>query len=79
MRDEVDIYREISKILEQKRVNLGMSKRQLGKLAGITPVYLREVLRGERKPSVIILISLCSALNFKPSDLFLHLESKNKI
>lgn len=79
MRDELEIYRNISGELERRRVDLGMSKRQLGKLAGITPVYLREVLRGERKPSVVILIALCSALDLKISDVFLHLESQNKI
>ena len=79
MRSEPEIYQEISEVLEQRRVDLKMSKRQLAKLTDITPVYLREVLRGDRKPSVVILISLCSALSLKMSDLFLQLERQNKI
>lgn len=79
MRNESEIYQEISEVLERRREDLKMSKRQLAKITGITPVYIREVLRGDRKPSVIILISLCSALNLKISDLFLQLENKNKI
>ena len=79
MRSEPEIYQEISEVLERRRVDLKMSKRQLAKLTDITPVYLREVLRGDRKPSVVILISLCSALNLKMSDLLLQLERQNKI
>ena len=79
MRSESEIYQEISEVLERRREDLKMSKRQLAKITGITPVYIREVLRGDRKPSVIILISLCSALNLKISDLFLQLENQNKI
>ncbi|WP_365860778.1 helix-turn-helix domain-containing protein [Desulfovibrio sp.] len=79
MRSEPEIYQEISEVLERRRVDLKMSKRQLAKLTDITPVYLREVLRGDRKPSVVILISLCSALNLKMSDIFLKLERQNKI
>ncbi len=79
MRSEPEIYQEISEVLERRRVDLKMSKRQLAKLTDITPVYLREVLRGDRKPSVVILVSLCSALDLKMSDLFLQLERQNKI
>ena len=79
MRSEPEIYQEISEVLERRRVDLKMSKRQLAKLTDITPVYLREVLRGDRKPSVVILISLCSALSLRMSDLFLQLERQNKI
>lgn len=79
MRSEPEIYQEISEVLERRRVDLKMSKRQLAKLTDITPVYLREVLRGDRKPSVVILISLCSALNLRMSDLFLQLERQNKM
>lgn len=79
MRNELEIYRDIAEVLEQRRVDLKMSKRQLGKRADITPAYLREVLRGERKPSVAILISLCAALDLKISELFIQLELQNKI
>lgn len=79
MRNELEIYQDIAEVLEQRRVDLKMSKRQLSKLANITPAYLREVLRGERKPSVAILISLCAALDLKISELFIQLELQNKI
>lgn len=79
MRNELEIYQDIAEVLEQRRVDLKMSKRQLGKRADITPAYLREVLRGERKPSVAILISLCAALDLKISELFIQLELQNKI
>lgn len=79
MRNESEIYQEIARLLEQRRLDLNVSKRQLSKLSGITPVYLREVLRGERKPSVVILISLCSGLEMKISELFIQLEMQDKI
>lgn len=70
-----DIYREIGMVLEGRRVEIGMSKRKLSELSGITPPYLREVLRGDRKPSIAILIAICKAMNLKMSDLFLELEN----
>lgn len=70
-----DIYREIGMVLEGRRVEIGMSKRKLSELSGITPPYLREVLRGDRKPSIITLISICNAMNIKLSKLFSILEN----
>lgn len=77
--NELEIYCNIAEYLENRRTSLHLSKRQLSKLTGITPVYLREVLRGDRKPSIVILISLCNAMNIKLSTLFADLENNNKI
>lgn len=77
--NDLEIYQNIANYLENCRTNLHMSKRQLSKLTGITPVYIREVLRGQRKPSIVILISLCNAMNIKLSTLFKDLENNNKI
>lgn len=76
MNDERKIYEIIANCLERRRVELNLSKRQLSISTGITPVYIREVLRGDRKPSVMILITLCKAMNFKPSELFLMVEKE---
>jgi len=76
MRDEHEIYQIISECLEKRRMELDLSKRQLSKMTGITPVYLREVLRGDRKPSVIILMALCQAMKIKTSDLFSDMEKR---
>lgn len=78
MKDERIIYQIIAECLERRRGELNLSKRQLSKMTGITPVYLREVLRGDRKPSVMILMALCEAMNLKTSDLFLLVEEKMK-
>lgn len=77
--EEFEIYRNIAEYLEKCRTDLNLSKRQLSKLTGITPVYIREVLRGDRKPSIAILLNLCSAMNIKLSTLFKDLENNNKI
>lgn len=77
--NELEVYCNIAEYLENCRTNLHLSKRQLSKLTGITPVYLREILRGDRKPSIIILISLCNAINIKLATLFSDLENSNKI
>lgn len=79
MKEGNQIYLEISKILEYRRVEIGMSKRKLSELSGITPPYLREVLRGERKPSILILVSICKAMDLKVSDVFLALENNERI
>ncbi|MBQ4567062.1 MAG: helix-turn-helix transcriptional regulator [Desulfovibrio sp.] len=72
---ETEVYRKIACRLEQRRIDIGMSKRRLSILSGITPVYLREVLRGDRKPSVVVLMDLCSALNIKLSKILSEIES----
>lgn len=79
MKNDGKIYLEISNVLESRRIEMGMSKRKLSELSGITPPYLREVLRGERKPSIIILISICDAMNLKISDVFSEIEHKGII
>lgn len=76
MKSDNEIYLEISKILENQRAKIGMSKRKLSELSGVTPPYLREVLRGERKPSIVILISICEAMNLRMSEVFLEIEHK---
>ena len=74
MKNELEIYQAISECLEKRRLALNISKRQLSIRTDITPVYLREVLRGERKPSVIIIMTLCEAMDMKASDLFKEIE-----
>ena len=74
MKNEHEIYQAISECLEKRRLALNISNRQLSIRTDITPVYLREVLRGERKPSVIIIMTLCEAMDMKASDLFKEIE-----
>ena len=79
MKEEIEIYRNISAELEKRRSDLKLSKRQLGKLTGISPVYIREVLRGDRKPSVFILRAFCEAMGMTLSELFASLEQEGKL
>ena len=79
MKEEIEIYRNISAELEKRRSDLKLSKRQLGKLTGISSVYIREVLRGDRKPSVAILLSFCEAMGLTLSELFSSLENEGKL
>ena len=79
MKEEIELYQNISAELEKRRSDLNLSKRQLGKITGISPVYIREVLRGERKPSVGILLSFCKAMKMTLSELFATLEKDGKL
>ena len=79
MKEEIELYQNISAELEKRRSDLNLSKRQLGKITGISPVYIREVLRGERKPSVVILLSFCKAMKMTLSELFATLEKDGKL
>lgn len=79
MKEEIEIYRNISAELEKRRSDLKLSKRQLGKLTGISSVYIREVLRGDRKPSVFILLIFCEAMGITLSELFSSLEKEGKL
>ena len=79
MKEEIEIYQNISAQLEKRRSDLSLSKRQLAKLTGISPVYIREVLRGDRKPSVFILRAFCEAMGMTLSELFASLEQEGKL
>jgi len=79
MKEEIVIYQNIAKQLEIRRSELNLSKRQLGKLTGISSVYIREVLRGDRKPSVFILLTFCEAMGITLSELFSSLEKDGKL
>lgn len=60
----------IANTLESLRNEKGMSKSSLADFADIERCYLRDIEKGNRKPTVNTIFCLCEALQVDPSDFF---------
>jgi len=52
--------------IKQRRLDLKLSQRQLGKMTGITAAFMCQIEKGNRSFSIDILIKLSKALNLPP-------------
>lgn len=57
------------------RETTGESRESVAEIASITPNYLGEIERGEKWPSLEVIVALASALNVSPATFF-ELESE---
>jgi Predicted transcriptional regulators len=66
MPDEAEIFGAALKRWREKR---GLTQDKLAHLAGIASSYASQVERGEKVPSLTIILKLCLALNLTPAEL----------
>ena len=66
----MSIEEKIGLALRNYREAAGLSQEQLSFKANLHRTYIGSVERGERNISLINIITLCKALNVKPSELF---------
>lgn len=59
----------LGKAIRARRKELGLSQEGLALRSGIDRSHMGRIERGERNLTVLNLIRLCSALNYKPSAL----------
>lgn len=66
-------YLKIAKILKEKRVESGMSKRQLGNLIGVSDTEISRIENGERvNYNLINLINMCEILDIDFNNLLVN-------
>lgn len=66
-------YLKIARILKEKRLESGMSKRQLGNLIGISDTEISRIENGERvNYNLINLINLCEILDINFNNLLVN-------
>ncbi len=63
-------------ILREKRLQKGLSQRDLAALTDLERSTIAYIERGARQPSLSTLLELCRALGLFPSDLLHELEEK---
>ena len=60
----------IANTLETLRKENGLTKSALSDLAELERCYLRDIIKGNRNPTVNTIFSLCEAMQVKPVDFF---------
>ena len=56
-------YKKIGKRIQKARYNKELTQERLAEKAGITPVYVSQLERGAKQPSLSVLIHLAEALD----------------
>ena len=70
MRAYPHLARAIAHTLELLRNQRGMSKSSLADFASIERCYVRDIEKGNRKPTVNTVFCICEALQIDPVDFF---------
>jgi len=68
---EAEMFGEAMKRLREKR---GMTQEALAHEAGITSSYAGQVERGQRVPSLTIVLKIARALGARPGELIDHIK-----
>jgi len=63
-------------ILRAKRTKLGWSQERLAEACGLHRVYISELERGLKSPTLTAFIRIASALGVKPSSLLRRFEGR---
>lgn len=56
---------DYKEVIIKKRIRLGYSRNKLSQLIGISQTFIIEIEKGEKKPSLDILLRLCEVLNLE--------------
>lgn len=59
---EID-YGEIGRRIKDRRVAMGLTQEAMAERAGITPTYASHIERGEKRPSLGVLVRIATALD----------------
>lgn len=78
MREYPHLSEAISFVLEQHRLERGMSKSALADFAALQRKYLFEIEQGVKKPTVNAIFSLCEALQVAPDEFFRQVVNRMK-
>jgi len=78
MREYPYLSDAIARILEQHRLERGMSKSALADFAALQRKYLFEIEQGVKKPTVNAIFSLCEALQVAPDEFFRQVVNRMK-
>ncbi len=69
-RSERNVVQDALTRLRKRREELGLSQAQVAEAARVNASYVGLLERGERVPSVDVLLELCNAVGLAPAELF---------
>ena len=78
MREYPHLSEALAQILEEYRIERGMSKSALADFAAIQRKYLFEIGQKQKKPTVNAIFSLCEALRVEPDEFFRQVVARMK-
>ena|SRR5436190_19378006 len=70
-----ELYEALGRAIRAIRAELGMDRRELAELSGVSYPYLSEIENGKKRPSSRALVALAEALGMAPSELLQRAES----
>ena len=66
----------LGRVLRRRREALGLSKRHLAELAQLERVYLIQLERGDKRPTLNAIFYLCDALSVTPGEFLAEVEAE---
>ena len=72
---EPEIARAFGTVTRQTRVDLGVAQDQMALIAGVDRSYFGKLERGERQPSLSILLRIAAALGVSGAELVMRTEA----
>ncbi len=60
--------------IKEKRIEKGLTQKELSKLSGVSESYIGDLERNEKEPTISILCKLAKALEAKVEDLYKYYE-----
>lgn len=79
MQDYPGLKAAIASTLQRLREERALSKRQMAQKALLERVYLIQLEKGQKRPSVNALFYICKALNIRPSEILKMIEDELNI
>lgn len=76
MRERKPVGRAFGRVLKELRLKANLTQEQLGFEAGLERVYVSLLERGQRSPSLVIILDLAKALAVSGSDLVAMVEQR---
>lgn len=78
MKDYPKLNQAIANVLKARREELNLSKRKLSELACLERVYLIQLEKGEKRPTVNAIFYISEALGMKPSEMMKRIEEERE-
>jgi transcriptional regulator with XRE-family HTH domain len=76
MRERKQISLAFGKVLKELRVAAGLTQEQLGFEAGLERIYVSLLERGQRSPSLVVVLDLAKALGMGANDIVAKVEQR---
>jgi transcriptional regulator with XRE-family HTH domain len=78
MRERKHIAQAFGRVLRELRIEAGLTQEKLGFEAGLERVYVSLLERGQRSPSLVVILDVAKALGLTGAELISRLEQRTR-